>query len=305
MEKGQAGDEPERPSIAIVVPTRSRPQMVRRCLESLAGAREGLGFPVYVCDSSPGAADREAVRAACEEHEWAIYSHHDGTNIPAARNACTRAGREDLLVNVDDDLLLEPQAIERMLARYLAGSGHRVVSGSLSWDDSWTRPVKMRAIGYGRPIESGEEPDFIHGAFFLYPRKLALELPWNERCVDFDDIFMGALWRSHGVEMLFAADARAQHPEVPSSADPSRMAAAARRQRWHIYALLFDSAIANPRLGRTLAYETLGFLASAKLYLRRPSWAVSFLWSWLIGHARLIADLGHLRGMVHKELGPT
>jgi glycosyltransferase involved in cell wall biosynthesis len=288
-------------SLAVVVPTRSRPERLRRCLDSLAVARERLRFPVYVCDSSPSEEERAEIRAVCEDYDWALLSTHDGTNIPAARNACTRAAREELLVNVDDDLLLEPEAIERLLARYDSGSGRRVVSGSLSWDGTWTRPVKMRAIGYGRPVEDGEAPDFVHGAFFLYPRALGLAWPWNERCDEFDDIFMGALWRRHGVSLLFAADARALHPELPASSDPARIAVGARRQRFHIYVLLFESAFAEPSLTRTLAYETLGFLASAKLYFRRPRWAASFVWGWLVGHARLLADWRYLRRLVRSE----
>jgi glycosyltransferase involved in cell wall biosynthesis len=295
-------DVPEKPSIAVVIPTRARPDALGRCLERLAEARKRIEFAAYVCDSSAGEEDRAATRAVCERYEWVTHSVHTGTNVAAARNACARAASEDLLVNVDDDLELEPEAIERLLANYAEGRGRRVVSGSVSWDGSWTQPMKMRPIGYSRPPEEGEEPDFVLGAFFLYPRAFALTWPWNERCDTSDDIFMGALWRRQGVELRFAPGARAQHPELPTNFDPSRTAAAVRNQRWHIYALLFDSLIANPSPRRTLAYETLGFMASAKLYLFRPRWALPFLWSWIVGHLRLVRDWRYLRALVRREL---
>jgi glycosyltransferase involved in cell wall biosynthesis len=291
-----------KPSIAVVIPTRSRPGELGRCLDRLAEARRRIGFAAYVCDSSASAKDRAATREVCERYEWVTHSVHTGTNVAAARNTCAAIASEDLLVNVDDDLELEPEAIERLAACYEAGEGPRVVSGSVSWDGTWTQPMKMRPIGYSRPPLDGEKPDFVLGAFFLYPRAFALTWPWNERCDTSDDIFMGALWRRQGVELRFAPDARALHPELPTNFDPSRTAAAVRNQRWHIYALLFDSLIANPCLRRTLSYETLGFMASAKLYLFRPRWALPFLWSWIVGHLRLARDYRYLRALVRREL---
>jgi hypothetical protein len=204
-------------------------------------------------------------------------------------------------VNVDDDLELEPDAINRLVDRYASGSGRRVVAGSVSWDGSWSTPVKKRLIGYGRPVREGEEPDFIIGAFFLYPRRFALAWPWNERIDTADDIFMGALWRSQGVRILFSGQARAHHEELPLSLDPARLGDTVEDQRWHIYSLLFDALIANPDPRRAVAYEVLGFAASAKLYLRRPGLAIPFLRSWLAGHLRLFADRRYLRELLQRE----
>ena len=288
-------------SLAVVIPTRARAAKLRRCLETLAESRRKLHFPVYVCDSSARETDRAAVRKVCSEFDWVHLSFHDRANVAAARNACARAAEEDLLVNVDDDLELEPQAIDRLLACYEAGSGRRVVAGSLLFAGFWSRPATMRLIGHGRPIENDEKGDFILGGFFLYPREFAYTWPWNERCDTSDDIFMGALWRSHNVQLLFAPEARALHPDLPLSFDSAQMAAAVRNQRWHIYALLFDAAFANPSLSRILSYEILGFMASAKRYLWRPRWAFPFLWSWIVGHARVLADRRYLRDLVRRE----
>lgn len=287
-------------SVAVVVPTLARPKELRRCLECLAAARRKLGFRVYVCDSSTGEDDRAAVREVCAQHDWVTLTSHTGKNVGAARNCCARSASEDLLINVDDDLEVEPDAIDRLVSRYEEGSGRRIVAGSITWDGEWTTPKKIRRIGYARPAAEGEAPDFVIGGFFLYPRSFAMRWPWNERIDTSDDIFMGALWRSHGVEQLYAPGARAYHPELPTDSDPSRIADAVRNQRWHIYGLLFDSVIANPNLQRTLAYETLGFAASAKLYLLQPRWAIPFLRSWAAGHLQLFADRRYLREIVAR-----
>lgn len=285
----------------MVIPTRSRPETVRRCLDSLSADQERLGFPAYVCDSSPTDADRAAVRRVCERYDWVTLRAHDGRNVAAARNACARAAQEELLVNIDDDLELEPGAIDELLSTYNAGHGRRVVAGSVSWDDIWTTPVKMRRIGYGRQIVDGEMGDFIIGMFFAYPRSFALTWPWNERIDKGDDIFMGALWRSHGVQILFAPKARALHPGPPTSADPARIGETARHQTSEMYALLFDAVIANPSLGRAVSYEVLGLLARLKLYGRRPRWTIDLFRSWFSAHRRLLADWRYLKELTRKE----
>ena len=292
--------EEKLPSVAVAIPTRSRPEKLRRCLESLIATRERLRFPVYVCDSSPEEADRAAVRAACEDYEWVHLTTHGGDNIAAARNACAQVTQEDLLISIDDDLELEPQALDRLVGRYLEGSGPRVVSGSVSWGGAWSEPMKMRPIGYSRVPRDGEEPDFVLGALFLYPRSLALAYPWNERCARRVDIFMGAVWRRHGVRMLFAPQARALHADLPANFDPARVDEAVRNERWHVYVLLFDALIANPSLFNAACYEILGFMASGKQYLRRPRWAIGFVWSWMAGHIRLLADWRYLRALVRE-----
>lgn len=291
-------------AVDVVIPTRSRPSSLTRCLASLEVARERYPFNVVVCDSSPAKADADAVAEVVARHPWAQLHFHDGTNVPAARNACARAASAPLLVNVDDDLEVEPDAIELLMACYRAGAGRRVVSGSVSFDGIWTEPMVMRSIGYSRRPRPGEAPDFVQGAFFLYPRPFALAWPWNERIHTYDDIFIGALWRSKGVKILFEPRARALHPELPANFDKDRIGETAVNQRSHIYALLFDAVLANPNPKRALSYETLGFLASAKLYLRRPSWAVRFIRSWLSGHRALLADRRYLRALLEREPEP-
>lgn len=291
-------------TFAVVIPTRSRPERLARCLDSIAAARGSQDFPVYVCDSSPTDELRSAVRAVCERYPWARFSTHDGRNASAARNACARAAFEPLLISVDDDLEIERGALEHLSRRYAEEEGNRVVSGSVFSDGQWSRPVKERSIGYGRPAREGEDPDFITAAFFLYPRSFALAWPWNERIDREEDIFMGAVWRSHGVRMCFAEEARAVHEELPLSSDPGRLVEMAKHQRSHIYCLLFDALLANPNARRALAYETLGFAAGAKLYLRRPKLALTFLGGWFMGHVQLVRDLPFLRRLVRTELGP-
>ena len=286
-------------SIAVTIPTRSRPDTLARCLASLAPARSRHEFTAYVCDSSPDASDRAAVARVCAAHEWVSLSTHEGRNPAAARNACVAAAHEDLLITVDDDLELEPEAISRLLDAYREGEGRRVVSGSVSWGEGWTEPMKMGMIGYGRPLRDGEQPDFVASPLLLYPREFGLAWPWNERIDESEDIFACVLWRSKGVRIRFAAGARALHPAPPASADQAGRFID--HQCWHVYVLLYEALLAERSPLRLLSYETLGFLASAKLYVRRPRWLARFLANWARGHLRFLRDLRFLRSLGRRE----
>lgn len=287
-------------NLEVVVPTRNRPEKLKHCLSALERARDFLSFEAYVCDSSDNPATREAVREVCEGFAFVRLFRHSGQNASAARNFCTQVATAELLVSVDDDIYVEPDAILRLLEAYERGEGWRVVAGTTAWPpNAWSEPVVMRPIGHGRKARLGEAPDFLVTALLLYPRALVLALPWNDRIRWRDDIFMGALWRSKGVSMIFESWARSFHDE------DFQDYRAPEQQGDHVYANLFDALFANPNPIRALSYEFLGFAAGAKLHFRNPKTAWAYVSAWYDGHRRLIRDRRYLKDLVSKPLPPT
>ncbi|WP_183085247.1 glycosyltransferase family 2 protein [Trinickia fusca] len=284
-------------SVSVVIPTRNRPEKLQRCLTALARARGQIEFDVVVCDSTPDPDVRRKVAEVCSGFGFARLRFHDGNNVAAARNFCARSAETDLIVNVDDDIQVEPGAIQRLFDAYEAADGHRVVAGSVRWGERWSCPVVMRSIGYGRAAAPGESPDFLIGAFFIYARKLALAKPWNEGIRTSDDRFMGALWRSNGVRLLFEPSARAVH-------DPEHVKYGVEHQSSHIYVNLFDAVIANPRPLRALSYELLGFIWGAKGAIRSGPNLLRFFTAWGKGHRALLRDYRYLSRLVADRLPP-
>jgi glycosyltransferase involved in cell wall biosynthesis len=301
--------EPANGSVAVVIPTRDRPERLRICLEALESAQRHCGFPVFVGDSSTTAESRAEVAAVCKRHEFVHLKHHEGIGIGAARNFCTRIAQAELLVNVDDDIYVQEDTVKQLVDTYREGSGWRVVAGSVAWGNDWSRPIVMRRIGYGRPARNGEAPSFLIGALFLYPRALGLACPWVETVPTSDDRLMGALWRAKRVDMLFAPDARAAHDDrhysygvpVGSSATPPPP----HHSRDHIYVNLFDALVANRSLLRACEYEILGFLAGARTHFRQPGSAWQYVVGWLRGHHLLLRDWGTLTRAVRAPLPPV
>lgn len=267
---------------------------MRNCLGAVARARQGLDLPVLVADSSDEDNHAE-VRRVCSEFGFVRMRRHGGRNVAAARNFCAREAKADFLISVDDDVYLEPDALVELTAAVEAAAQPAVVAGAVAWDGVYHEPVVMRKIGFGRPVRAGESPDFLVTALFAFPRELGLALGWNERIESSDDLFVGALWRSHGVELRYAPAARAHH-------DPEHHHYGPEAQSSHIYVNLFDALVANPNIWRAFCFEFLGFAAGTKLYFRTPDTAGRFLSAWLRGNLRFLRDLRFLRAMVRRPL---
>jgi len=284
--------------VAVVIPTRNRPVKLEKCLEALEAARRHRDFEVFVADSSTKADLAGQVEAVCARFPFVHLVQHDRQGFGGARNVCAEAADAELLISVDDDIYVEEEAIARLVQAYERGDGWRVVAGTVSWGTHWSHPVVMRSIGYGRDALRGEHPDFLVGAFFIYPRALALARPWLETIPTSDDRMMGALWNAKGVSLGFEPSARAFHDEETSvyAEDPFAD---------HIYANLFDALLIRPSGRRALSYELLGLTAGLNECISRSLSVKRFLRAWVRGHVRLITDWRRLRAIAAAPLPPA
>ena len=110
-------------NVSVVIPTRNRPEKLRRCLTALADARELTPFEAHVCDSSEAAPVCEAVREVCEDFEFVRYHWHAGHSASAARNFCVQVTTTELLANVDEDVYVRPDGNLRLREVYQRGRG--------------------------------------------------------------------------------------------------------------------------------------------------------------------------------------
>jgi glycosyltransferase involved in cell wall biosynthesis len=102
-------------TICFIVPTKDRPGDLRRMLASLA-AESHLPDRIIVVDSSAAPVDRivDGFRGRLSID----YLHHQPPSASGQRNAGIAAAPDDidLIGFLDDDAILEPDALERMLA---------------------------------------------------------------------------------------------------------------------------------------------------------------------------------------------
>jgi succinoglycan biosynthesis protein ExoM len=103
----------EEPSLAIVICTFKRPELLRLCLRSIAAQdtpdRLHGGVNIYVVDNSDEGDARPIVTEAAAASPWPlVWLEAHPANISVARNLGVAAGKEDFVAFVDDDQTLDP-----------------------------------------------------------------------------------------------------------------------------------------------------------------------------------------------------
>lgn len=126
-------------SVDVVIPTYNRPGPLLRCLESLA-AQTARGFGVIVVDDAGHLDARDTVAdARVELPSLRVVRMETNGGPAAARNAAVAVSSADYVAFTDDDVVVHPRWLERLLAR-AAGQTHTVVFGPALAPRDW-RPT--------------------------------------------------------------------------------------------------------------------------------------------------------------------
>jgi len=95
------------PFVSVIVPTRDRPEQVRRCLQSLLA----LHYPRYeiiVVDNAPGSrATAELIQQTYSDVPQVHYVREDCPGSSQARNRGMIAARGEILAFADDDVVID------------------------------------------------------------------------------------------------------------------------------------------------------------------------------------------------------
>jgi glycosyltransferase involved in cell wall biosynthesis len=145
--------------VTVVVPTRNREALLRRCIASVL-AQQGPSLEVVVVDdaSSDGTA---AMLASVEDLRLRTIRHDPRRERAAARNAGLRAARGELVMFLDDDDHLLPRALERLSAAMrahpeaVAAAGVRVDRYGASVGQPYPHPARERALAIWRELAAG------------------------------------------------------------------------------------------------------------------------------------------------------
>jgi GT2 family glycosyltransferase len=101
------------PSWSVVVCTRDRPEMLRRCVESLAGELDGSG-EIIVVDNAPAT---DATQRIAERYPVRyVRENKPGLNRARALGARTASG--DVVIYTDDDTVAEPGWVRALVSEF-------------------------------------------------------------------------------------------------------------------------------------------------------------------------------------------
>ena len=210
----RAADLGRWPSVTIVIPTRGRPALLRRCLRALARQT----YPcnrydvVVVEDGGPGSA-KAVVEKVLASQPWLTihYSYVNSTGPAAARNAGWRLASGEIIGFTDDDAVPHPGWVEQAIRAFSGGadavSGRTIV------------PISRRPTDYERNTKKLETAPFVTCNAFCRRDLL-------ERIGGFDTRFTRA-WREDsdlqfallqaGATIVRAEDAIVYHPVRPGT----------------------------------------------------------------------------------------
>lgn len=207
------------PTVDVVVPTHSRPDLLRGCLDSLS--RQTLRHRVVVVRDGPG----EETEIEGDHPEAEIVSLGRSRGFAAAANAGVLAGEAELVVLLNDDVTAEAAFVERIVEPF-AEPGVGMVAplllrpdgtiDSFGLEADFTLAVFPRLWGMGPEAVEAERGDTIlgpAGAGGAY-RRQALEQVGglDERLVSYnEDADLALRLRAAGWSCAAAPAARAVH----------------------------------------------------------------------------------------------
>ncbi len=105
----------DRVPVGIVVPTCGRVSDLRRCLDSIRALETTRPVKVLVVDNRPGSGTREALEGDFPEVEW-VEEPRRGSSY--ARNAGLALAPGEILVMTDDDMVVAPDWLEKLLVPF-------------------------------------------------------------------------------------------------------------------------------------------------------------------------------------------
>jgi GT2 family glycosyltransferase len=272
---------------AVVIPTCRRPALLARCLGHLA-EQTARGVPAQVVVVEDGACPENApaLEAARRRGLPLVHVVHETPRGPAAaRNAGVARVTAPVTVLIDDDVLLAPDALERLCE---VGLPARDASFSLLGFVTWHPAEPVGPFMYwqehgGAQFDYDGIPDhwdagwrFYGTSFVATNTALLRRVPFDEGfpLARYEDMELGwRLERDHGHRVRFIRRAVAWHVHPVTLgewlAKVSRFAAPATR---------FARGAGDPRVG-----ETIGVEAARRLK--------SFVWADLVRAAALIGEL--------------
>ena len=166
------------PEISVVVPTRNRPESLRRCLAALAAQSVGDQLEVVVVDD--GSDEAELVESIVREAPGAQLVRESGRGPGAARNAGVRAARGAVVCLTDDDCEPEPGWAATMADAIRAGAA--VVAGETV--DVPASRYEAASHVVTRSIARGGRTPFAASNNIASTARLLEELPFDEQYVD-------------------------------------------------------------------------------------------------------------------------
>lgn len=217
------------PLISIIIPTYNRSNILQKCLNAIAKQTFPLNrIEVFICDDG-STDDTSAVVQAFESPFKLIYLHQHNRGPAAARNMGIRRAIGEYLLILNDDAILEPNAVELHCKQQIDNQDKKIaVLGKFSFPPEFTEHSfwgyileHTDALFYYYRMLDGETYDFRH----FYTCNISIRRDAVVEAGLFDEDFTGPaaedielgyrLWQK-GYRVLYSPEIIAWHDHIIS-----------------------------------------------------------------------------------------
>jgi len=284
-------------NISAIIPTVGRPEMLRRCLDSLTKQTVRVSEIVVV-----HCGDDAETQRICEDRSWCFevrYFHHPERNCARQRNFAIAQARYENLLLVDDDVEVDPHWVEELFKPIWAdpqvgATMGRLINQPLANPTFFWRVYRLLLHG---PVK-GFEPGKLIGAVLPngFPTTINEPVPCEwigggasalrreafESVAGFASFFTGSSpgedldlgYRlSRGWKVFYVPAAKCVHHQAPSGREQSdRQQYLSMRARFGILTITMGKSRyeALGHVGLWALVQFLSELASLRHGLRRP-----------------------------------
>lgn len=100
----------------IVIPVYGRPDLLLKCLQSIPASAEDVSYRVLIWDNGSKLEDKNIYRAYTDIHpEITIFGSNLNLGFPRACNSAARKGLSPLIFFLNDDVVLYPGSIKKLV----------------------------------------------------------------------------------------------------------------------------------------------------------------------------------------------
>lgn len=137
------------PPVSVVIPTFRRPDALRRTLRSLAAISYGGRYEVIVVDDgSEDSTARMVEQIQREEPRLHLrFYKQENSGAARARNRGAEMAKAEVLVFLDDDMLVEPDHLDKHVAHLSAPDAKRIINGEWEFAPDARRDLESSSFG--------------------------------------------------------------------------------------------------------------------------------------------------------------
>jgi len=279
-----------RAQISVIVPTRDRPDLLRRTLDLLAPGTQTLAPERYEVIVADDASPPTAARLLASSHPWVRVVEGPGRGPAANRNAGARAARHAWLAFTDDDT--EPHADWLEAFARAATDGGDVYEGRTTCDGGFGSPLFHAPVN-----ETGGRLWSCN--FMASGRAFASVSGFDEgfRFPHMEDQDLRVRLEAAGIRPRFVRDAVVNHPPRRQPGGARLGAYREAEVRFHVKHHRRAEARAA-LLGRVVRYR-LGVMRDTP----KSADTIVALWSLVREVAHVVAHVGAWERAAHAEFG--